>query len=85
MRILADVSGRPVRAMPEGGEAAFGDAMVAAVGLGMEKPEALSGWLGQLEQRRFLPQGGDGYRRGYVRYRELYRRLSEWFAEGEPS
>lgn len=79
MQILADVTGYPLRAVPEGGEAALGSAMVAALGLGWAKAEELPAWLSGLEQRVFLPSEGEEYREGYARYLELYRQLQNWF------
>lgn len=82
MQILADATGYPVRAVPEGGEAALGSAMVAALGLGWMAPEALPGWISELPQRVFHPKDGEAYQAGYTRYLELYQRLQGWFAEG---
>jgi len=83
MQILADATGYPVRAVPEGGEAAFGSAMVTALGLGWARAEDLPAWLSGLEQKVFLPQNGGPYREGYARYLELYGQLQTWFARGQ--
>ena len=80
MQILADATGYPVRAVPEGGEAAFGSAMVAALGLGWARAEELPTWLAGLAQRVFLPGDGGPYQEGYTRYLELYKQLKAWFA-----
>lgn len=83
MQILADATGYPVRAVPEGGEAALGSAMVAALGLGWAKVEELPAWVAGLEQRVFLPENGRSYREGYSRYLGLYEQLRTWFASGQ--
>lgn len=80
MQILADATGYPVRAVPEGGEAALGSAMVAALGLGWARAEELPTWVEGLAQRVFLPGDGGPYQEGYTRYLELYKQLQAWFA-----
>jgi len=83
MQILADVTGFSVRAVPEGGEAALGDAMVAALGLGMTEVDGLASWLAHLPQRVFEPQEEVRrvYTLGFARYLGLYGHLRPWFAE----
>jgi xylulokinase len=81
--ILASVTGRPVRAAAAGGEAALGDAMLAALGVGLADEARLEGWVGSAElYRRHAPEPRDAavYDRFFEEYVALYAALKPRFA-----
>ncbi|BDG01419.1 FGGY-family carbohydrate kinase [Anaeromyxobacter oryzae] len=82
-RIMASVTGRTVLAAAAGGEAALGDAMLAAVGLGVVKEEQLVDWVGTSDlYRRYPPSPAEAavYDRYYEQYLGLYADLKTRFA-----
>jgi ribulokinase len=93
MQIMADVTGMPVSAA-RGGEAAFGDAMLAAMGVGLANEDDLEGWVdtADLHRRREPdPVAMARYDELYPHYVGLYHDLKDRFAalarlgEGEPA
>jgi sugar (pentulose or hexulose) kinase len=82
-RIMANVTGRTVLAATAGGEAALGDAMLAAVGLGVAKEEQLVDWVGTSDlYRRYAPSASETavYDRYFEQYLGLYTDLKSRFA-----
>lgn len=82
MQIMADVTGLPVSAA-RGGEAAFGDAMLAAVGLGWAGASELPDWVDTADLHRTRepePAARARYDALYPHYLGLYRDLAERFA-----
>jgi xylulokinase len=81
--IMASVTGLPVKAASAGGEAALGDAMLAAVGLGVAREEDLAAWVatGDLFTRH-EPVAADRavYDRIFPEYVALYAALRPRFA-----
>lgn len=83
LEILASVVGSPIVAS-EGGEAAFGDAMVAAVGAGVLKAEDVADWVRVADRElRIEPDAGMQavYDELYPHYLGLYEDLRERFAQ----
>jgi xylulokinase len=82
-RIMASVTGRPVLAAAAGGEAALGDAMLAAVGVGLASPDRLEAWVGaDALYRRSDPDPAEAatYDRYFEQYLGLYADLRPRFA-----
>jgi xylulokinase len=82
LEILAAVLGMPVEAAT-GGEAAYGDAMLAAVGVGVATADDLAGWVPAADrQRRVEPDvvARHAYDDLYPHYLGLYTDLRERFA-----
>ena len=82
-RIMASVTGRPVRAAAAGGEAALGDAMLAALGVGLADERGLEGWVGSSDlYRHHAPEPRDAavYDRFFEEYVALYAALKPRFA-----
>lgn len=80
--ILAAVVGLPVVAA-SGGEAAYGDAMLAAVGVGAAGAGDLAGWVETAGNRRRIdpdPDAREAYDRLYPHYVGLYDDLRDRFA-----
>lgn len=81
MQILADVTGRPVAAAAAGGEAALGDAMLAALGSGVEE-SVVRHW--EAPRELYLPQSDqERYARLYPHYLGLYHDLKDRWAAME--
>jgi xylulokinase len=82
MDILASVTGMPVSAA-RGGEAAFGDAMLGAVGVGLAAPDDLPAWVDAADLQRRREPDAEARRRYdalYPHYVGLYQDLRERFA-----
>jgi ribulokinase len=82
-RIMASVTGRPVKAAAAGGEAALGDAMLAALGVGLATPDGLQAWVGSDDLYRHCepePRDAAVYDRYFPHYLGLYRDLRARFA-----
>lgn len=82
-RIMASVTGRPVMAASAGGEAALGDCMLAAIGVGLATDDQLQSWVGTEDlYRRFEPVPAETavYDRYFEQYVGLYRDLKDRFA-----
>lgn len=83
-RIMASVTGRVVQAAPAGGEAALGDAMLAALGTGLATEADLPRWVdAEGRYRRSAPDPADAavYDRYYPHYLGLYQDLRQRFAD----
>lgn len=80
MQIVSDVTGRVVVAT-EGGEAAFGDAMVAAVSAGLEPGPGLRSWVEASNRFQIHPNpdNADIYDEMYEQYLGLYADLRSRF------
>jgi ribulokinase len=82
-QVIADVTGYPVLAADSGGEAALGDAMLAALGVGLADEDAIAGWVEAAAlYRRFEPDPAAAatYARTFPHYVGLYEDLRERFA-----
>lgn len=82
MTILADVTGRPVSAAA-GGEAAYGDAMLGAVAVGLAEPHDLPTWIETADLHTVIrpdPEAQAVYERLYPHYVGLYQDLKGRFA-----
>ena len=80
--IIAAVLGMPAVAAT-GGEAAYGDAMLAAVGVGAASPDDLRGWVQAADHlRRVEPHAASRgvYDEAYLQYLGLYGDLRDRFA-----
>ena len=82
-QMQADVLGVPVVTVGPSGGAPYGAAILAAVGAGDFETvnEACQAWIRPLD--RIAPRAGvaDAYGEAYERYRRLYPRLQDYFAE----
>ncbi|MDR3483454.1 MAG: FGGY-family carbohydrate kinase [Bradyrhizobium sp.] len=88
MEIFTNVTGRTVRVLPNGGKAAYGDAVLAAYGVGMIDREELANWLDQRQAAAVLRPDPDThaiYQRAFGRYKRLYEHMKTYFlfAAGE--
>lgn len=79
-QIMADVTGRDVFLAAEGGEAAMGDCMLAALALGLSEERELKSWVRLQGPVRPNPEACDIYERYYGHYLGLYRDLKSRFA-----
>ena len=81
--IMASVTQMPVQAAAKGGEAALGDAMLAALGTGLIGEADLPAWVNTADlYTRFEPDPHDAavYGRYFEQYKGLYNDLKERFA-----
>ncbi|MDR3515311.1 MAG: FGGY-family carbohydrate kinase [Azospirillaceae bacterium] len=82
MEIIANVTGRPLRVLRGGGKAAYGDAVLAAYGIGMLDREGLSNWLIHKQDAIFHQPNADAhqtYRRCFDQYKLLYQHMKGYF------
>ncbi len=82
-QIIADVTGYPVLAADSGGEAAYGDAMLAALGVGLADESGIASWVESAAlYSRFEPnpEANATYSRIYPHYVGAYEDLRERFA-----
>lgn len=75
MQIVADALGRPVHRLKGHPGSSLGAAWTAAVGIGVADWEAVSRFVEEDEALEPNATNGETYRAGYLRYRDLYRRL----------
>lgn len=75
MQIIADVLQKPVHRLKGHPGSSLGAAWTAAVGVGLAQWDGISRFVGIAEVLAPDPAHADLYRAGYVRYRDLYRRL----------
>lgn len=80
VQIMADVTGREVLVAAHGGEAAMGDAMLAALAVGLVDERGLKGWVRLKEPVRPRPEVTEMYQRYYEHYVGLYQDLKGRFA-----
>jgi ribulokinase len=83
-QVMADVTGYPILAAERGGEAALGDAMLAAVGVGLTDRDAIRGWVHNADlYRRYEPNAETAavYEGGYAQYVGLYQDLRARFSQ----
>ena len=83
LRILAGVTKMPIMAAASGGEAAFGDAMLAALATDLTDGDELDSWIATADlQRRIEPDSADeaAYDAMYPHYVALYEDLKLRFA-----
>ena len=81
--VMASVTQMPVMAAAKGGEAALGDAMLAALGVGLISEADLPAWVNTADlYTRFEPDSQDAavYDRYFEQYKGLYNSLKERFA-----
>ena len=84
LQIIADVTGRQVTASASAGEAAFGGAALAALGLGIVDRNSLGDWItSDRHDDVFEPVAANkaAYDKAYRRYTALYRALKPYFSE----
>lgn len=79
-QIMADVTGRDVLVAADGGEAAMGDAMLAALAIGLVGERDLKGWVRLKQPVRPRPEATALYQRYYEHYVGLYEDLKARFA-----
>jgi xylulokinase len=82
MEIITNVTGRPIRVLAEGGKAAYGDAALAAYGIGMLDRQGLLHWLDTKQKARFSTpntETQETYRRCFGRYKRLYEHMRTYF------
>ena len=78
MQIVADVLERPVQRLAGHPGSCVGAAWTAAIGAGLASDwSAISAFVRPADRIEPRPETADVYRRGYRRYRDLYRRLAE--------
>ena len=82
-QMQADVLGVPVVTVGPSGGAPYGAAVLAAVGAGgfATVKEACEAWIRPLDRIAPRPEAADAYGGAYERYRRLYPRLKDHFAE----
>jgi xylulokinase len=77
MQIVADVLQRPVQRLAGHPGSCVGAAWTAAVGSGLASDwSAISAFVRPADRIEPRPETAETYRRGYRRYREIYRRLA---------
>lgn len=82
LQIIADVTGLPVVAT-QGGEAAYGDAMLAAVGVGVADGARLRDWVPSEDRERHIepdPEAVSAYNQLHPHFVGLYDDLKDRFA-----
>lgn len=82
MDVITDVTGRPVRILPNGGKAAYGAAALAAYGIGLIDREGLVDWVDRRQEATLKtpdPATHAVYRGCYDRYRRLYEHMKTYF------
>jgi xylulokinase len=78
MQIVADVLERPVQRLAGHPGSCFGAAWTAAIGAGLVSDwSGISAFVRPADRIEPRPEAAEVYRRGYRRYRDLYRRLSD--------
>lgn len=83
LQIMASVTARSVTAAASGGEAAFGDAMLAGLAAGLTDEAGLETWLATADLQRAVepePAARAVYEAGYGHYTGLYDDLKERFS-----
>jgi xylulokinase len=82
LEIIANVTGRPIRVLPNGGKAAYGAAVLAAFGVGMIDRAELVDWLSVRQQASILmpdPKVRDTYARCFENFKQLYYHMKSYF------
>ena len=78
MQIVADVLGRPVQRLSGHPGSCVGAAWTAAIGVGLASDwSGISAFVRAADRIEPRAEVTEGYRRGYRRYRDLYRRLAD--------
>lgn len=80
--IITNVTGRPVRVLPNSGKAAYGAAVIAAYGIGMIDREQMSDWLSVRQEARVLmpdPAAHAVYERTFENFKRLYEHMRSYF------
>lgn len=82
-QIFADVTGYTVRAAHSGGEAAYGDAMLAALGLELADQAALKQWTEDVAYTYYRPRAAitNIYEQYFDVYLQCYEALKPYFAD----
>ena len=76
MRLVADITGYPVRTIAEDVEAASGAALLAGLGVGLVTPErAAQGWVTLADRARPDAAARPSYDRAFAVYKDLYPAL----------
>ena len=78
MQIVADVLQRPVQRLAGHPGSCVGAAWTAAIGAGLASDwSGISAFVRPADRIEPRPEAAEVYRRGYRRYRDLYRRLAD--------
>ncbi|NOX45241.1 MAG: FGGY-family carbohydrate kinase [Caldiserica bacterium] len=78
LRIIADVTGRPIRALRGGVGAPLADALLVGLATGLvDGPRAIKGWISYTDPVRPDPERRSVYERYYRLYRRLYHALAD--------
>ena len=78
MRIIADITGYPVRSIAENVEAALGAAVLAGLGIGLVTPDvAARGWVTLTDRAQPDPHVTPAYDRLFAVYKGLYPALKD--------
>jgi xylulokinase len=78
MQIVADVLGEPLTRLAGHPGSCVGAAWTAAIGIGLASDwSAISAFVRKADRIEPQAEAAETYRRGYRRYREIYRRLAD--------
>lgn len=82
VEIITNVTGRPVRVLPNSGKAAYGAAVIAAYGIGMIDRKQMGEWLSTRQQAKVLtpdPAATAVYERSFENFKRLYEHMRSYF------
>ncbi len=82
LEIITNVTGRPVRVLPNSGKAAYGAAVLAAYGVGLIDRGQLVDWLGARQKATVLtpdPAVNAVYERCFANFKRLYDHMRSYF------
>lgn len=81
--IIANVTGRPIRVLPNGGKAAYGAAVLAAFGVGLIDRSQLANWLSTRQEASIMtpnPKATEIYARCFESFTRLYEHMKSYFS-----
>jgi len=79
--ILADVLEMRMDFMPKFPGTPYGDALIAAVGVGEVKPDAIHRWLPEKKSVEPNPRNIPAYRKGYRIFKEIYEKMRDIYPD----
>lgn len=82
VEIITNVTGRPVRVLPNSGKAAYGAAVIAALGVGMIDRQQMVDWLSTRQQAKVLTPDAAAnavYERAFENFKRLYEHMKSYF------
>ena len=81
VEIITNVTGRPVRVLPNSGKAAYGAAVIAAYGIGMIDRQQMGDWLSVQPARVLTPDAAASavYERSFENFKRLYEHMKSYF------